>query len=1031
MAEPENRAAEGDRIVVAVRLRPCINPESNTVLRADRSHCCVRINQSTCEMVDPRTSQLRGRFTFDKCFDSFDASDADFAGQERVFSELAPPLLRGAMDGFNITVFAYGQTASGKSYTMLGTHEQPGFIPRFVQGLFEECAAASRSTPGAECTVEASYLEIHMEQIRDLLNPTRAAARKGGLRVREHPRTGPYVEDLAKVACSSSEEVQMLLAHGNTIRTVGATQLNVESSRSHAIFTLKLTQRTPLCDAEGGVTKLSEKVSRVHLVDLAGSERAKRSGGHRLQETGAINKSLSTLGAVIAALAAGRQQHVPYRESALTYLLKDGLGGNARTVMLAAISPMAVDFNETVSTLRYADSAKRIVNHATPNLDASEKLVDQLKGEIESLRSQLAGGTEAEVAAVREQLALSEKLMAEAQMSWQQKLRHAESLAEQRMAMVATMEEQMAALTERLAQSERQRAEAEEERQRLAEQLSTVSTATAGGSPVAVGGVGRRTSHENGGGAINGGTRGVDWDDDAEEEGHGDHEDHGEEDEGGSDEMPAEFSTSVRGGTAGRRRSSAASTPDVPRASEIWYSLLDDEGDEYYWDPATGVTTWYVPQGAVVLPAAPSNGATVAAAPGSVRPTGSEGGASAEGGLVVDGGSAGGESEAEVEETADEARERQAAEAVARALSLEVERAAVAEHASEAQSIWEHDARRDFVPSLADSPAAPTHAGLVIAQGESDEEEVRGGEEGRTEGKAREAAYGEAGGDDEDDEMPSEFRTVTTTRRLSMPRRARSMAAPSGGTGGAHASRRASDGAMLARGSGRLHSLFNGGMGSGGAGGGVGQDDVESDAAIDGNMLARTLSQVAQQQRTLGSLKVQLAQAEQMRDAQLARDPDAAPRRSKWVRNVVTLHAAVAMLAPTPEWMHPRPSAHERIESCLIDGWLLRRSAASGGGSGTWRRCWHCLRPDGLLVFNDATDGTPCAFVALGPEAAVEVEGTGMPQHAFGILPRKGGTIITFLCDSPGGGSTASDEWVQALRVVISAAGAGGAGFVD
>ena len=185
---------------------------------------------------------------------------------------------------------------------------------------------------------------------------------------------------------------------------------------------------------------------------------------------------------------------------------------------MLAISPMAVDFNETVSTLRYADSAKRIVNHATPNLDASEKLVDQLKGEIESLRSQLAGGTEAEVAAVREQLALSEKLLAEAQMSWQQKRRHAESLAEQRMAMVATMEEQMAALTERLAQSERQRAEAEEERQRLAEQLSTVSTTTAGGSPVAVGGVGRRTSHENGGGAT-GGARGIDWDDDAEEEG--------------------------------------------------------------------------------------------------------------------------------------------------------------------------------------------------------------------------------------------------------------------------------------------------------------------------------------------------------------------------------------------------------------------------------------------------------------------------------------------------------------------------------
>ena len=206
------------------------------------------------------------------------------------------------------------------------------------------------------------------------------------------------------------------------------------------------------------------------------------------------------------------------------------------------------------------------------------------------------------------------------------------------------------------------------------------------------------------------------------------------------------------------------------------------------------------------------NRATVAAAPGCA--THRQRGRSEARALVVDGGSAGGEAGGGWE-TADEARERQAASR-GEALSLEVERAAVA-GMREAQSMWSTmRGATSFRPSL--TRRLPT-CGLVIAQGESDEEEVRGGEEGRTEGKAREGAYGEAGGDDEDDEMPSEFRTVTTTRRLSVPRRARSMAAPSGGTGGAHASRRASDGAMLARGSGRLHSLFNGGMGSGGAGG--------------------------------------------------------------------------------------------------------------------------------------------------------------------------------------------------------------------
>ena len=362
----------------------------------------VQVDGAVAQVLDPRSGVPKAQFAFDFCFDNCANAASMPSDQQCVFDAIAPPLLRSATEGYNVTVLAYGQSASGKTYTMLGTRDAPGFTPRFVEALFAECAAATRER-GVECTFEASYMEIFMEQIRDLLSPAQAGA-KQRLKVREHPQTGPYVEDLAKVACSSSEQVAILLEHGSSMRAVRATQMNAESSRSHAIFTLKLTQRSATAAANGALDDVAarrdaELVSHVHLVDLAGSERAKRTGESQasggLQEAGAINKSLSTLGAVISALAAGRRSHVPYRESVLTYLLKDGLGGNARTTMLATVSPDAADVAESLSTLRYADSAKHIVNHAQPNVDPSVKLVAQLRAEIGELRSQLgvaAGG---------------------------------------------------------------------------------------------------------------------------------------------------------------------------------------------------------------------------------------------------------------------------------------------------------------------------------------------------------------------------------------------------------------------------------------------------------------------------------------------------------------------------------------------------------------------------------------------------------------------------------------------------------------
>ena len=232
-----------------------------------------------------------------------------------------------------------------------------------------------------------------IERVRDLLNP----ATKGNLKVREHPSLGPYVEDLAKLVVGTFREIENLMDEGNKARTVAATNMNATSSRSHAVFTLILTQKRH--DSETGFD--TEKVSRISLVDLAGSERANSTGatGARLKEGAEINRSLSTLGRVIGALAdlssaKGRKAkaQVPYRDSVLTWLLKDSLGGNSMTAMIAAISPADINWDETLSTLRYADSAKRIKNHAVVNEDPNARMIRELKEELQQLRAKLSGG---------------------------------------------------------------------------------------------------------------------------------------------------------------------------------------------------------------------------------------------------------------------------------------------------------------------------------------------------------------------------------------------------------------------------------------------------------------------------------------------------------------------------------------------------------------------------------------------------------------------------------------------------------------
>ncbi|VDM24955.1 unnamed protein product [Toxocara canis] len=349
--------------------------------------------------------------------------------QDEVFKHVGSGVLNNAFLGYNACIFAYGQTGSGKSYSMLGTKENPGIIPRLCNAIFERIEEASCETLAFK--VEVSYMEIYNERVRDLLDPKKAAK---NLKVREHKILGPMVDGLSVLAVSSYEQIASLIEEGNKSRTVAATNMNAESSRSHAVFNIRLTQA--LTDLENGFT--GEKMSKISLVDLAGSERAQKSGavGKRLEEGGNINKSLTTLGMVISALAershpqSNKQKFVPYRDSVLTWLLKDNLGGNSRTVMVATISPSADNYEETLSTLRYADRAKKIVNHAIVNEDPNAKVIRELREEVEQLRAQINQTVREhnETEELRERLAESERLVELMNKSWDERLRDTDTL---------------------------------------------------------------------------------------------------------------------------------------------------------------------------------------------------------------------------------------------------------------------------------------------------------------------------------------------------------------------------------------------------------------------------------------------------------------------------------------------------------------------------------------------------------------------------------------------------------------------------
>ncbi|XP_064021822.1 kinesin-like protein KIF1A isoform X20 [Pogoniulus pusillus] len=479
----------GASVKVAVRVRPFNSREMSR-----ESKCIIQMSGSTTTILNPKQPKETPKsFSFDYSYWSHTTpADINYASQKQVYQDIGEEMLQHAFEGYNVCIFAYGQTGAGKSYTMMGKQEkdQQGIIPQLCEDLFSRINDTTNDN--MSYSVEVSYMEIYCERVRDLLNPKN----KGNLRVREHPLMGPYVEDLSKLAVTSYNDIQDLMDSGNKARTVAATNMNETSSRSHAVFNIIFTQKRH--DAETDIT--TEKVSKISLVDLAGSERADSTGakGTRLKEGANINKSLTTLGKVISALAEmdsgpnknkkkKKTDFIPYRDSVLTWLLRENLGGNSRTAMVAALSPADINYDETLSTLRYADRAKQIRCNAVINEDPNNKLIRELKDEVARLRDLLyaqglgdiidthpaAGGSKltnaiagispssslsalssraASVASLHERIMFApgseeaierlketEKIIAELNETWEEKLRRTEAIRMEREALLAEM----------------------------------------------------------------------------------------------------------------------------------------------------------------------------------------------------------------------------------------------------------------------------------------------------------------------------------------------------------------------------------------------------------------------------------------------------------------------------------------------------------------------------------------------------------------------------------------------------------------
>lgn len=368
-----SKLKSSESVRVVVRCRPMNGKEKaasyDKVVDVD-----VKLGQVSVKNPKGTSHEMPKTFTFDAVYDWN-------AKQFELYDETFRPLVDSVLQGFNGTIFAYGQTGTGKTYTMEGVRGDPekrGVIPNSFDHIFTHISRSQNQ----QYLVRASYLEIYQEEIRDLLSKDQTKR----LELKERPDTGVYVKDLSSFVTKSVKEIEHVMNVGNQNRSVGATNMNEHSSRSHAIFVITIECSEVGLDGENHI-----RVGKLNLVDLAGSERQAKTGaqGERLKEATKINLSLSALGNVISALVDGKSTHIPYRDSKLTRLLQDSLGGNAKTVMVANVGPASYNVEETLTTLRYANRAKNIKNKPRVNEDPKDALLREFQEEIARLKAQL------------------------------------------------------------------------------------------------------------------------------------------------------------------------------------------------------------------------------------------------------------------------------------------------------------------------------------------------------------------------------------------------------------------------------------------------------------------------------------------------------------------------------------------------------------------------------------------------------------------------------------------------------------------
>ncbi|NXY11246.1 KIF3C protein, partial [Pteruthius melanotis] len=371
MAGKPRSGCEALRVVA--RCRPMSRREEaagyERVLELD-----VKLGQVSIRNPRAAPGELPKTFTFDAVYDA-SSKQAD------LYDETVRPLIDSVLQGFNGTVFAYGQTGTGKTYTMQGAWAEPekrGIIPSAFEHIFTHISRSQNQ----QYLVRASYLEIYQEEIRDLL----AKDQSKKLELKENPETGVYIKDLSSFVTKNVKEIEHVMNLGSQTRSVGSTNMNEHSSRSHAIFLITIE-----CSETGPDGEEHIRVGKLNLVDLAGSERQNKMGAHgeRPKEASKINLSLSALGNVISALVDGRSTHIPYRDSKLTRLLQDSLGGNAKTIMVATLGPASHSYDESLSTLRFANRAKNIKNKPRVNEDPKDTLLREFQEEIVRLKAQL------------------------------------------------------------------------------------------------------------------------------------------------------------------------------------------------------------------------------------------------------------------------------------------------------------------------------------------------------------------------------------------------------------------------------------------------------------------------------------------------------------------------------------------------------------------------------------------------------------------------------------------------------------------